>query len=89
MGFQDEMKQVFLRVAAGEIEPEEWGKWWNGNKVKLEEILTRGDRGRMMPAKLLLDGKDSKRRCLLFSCPGASDEDFRLLWGKSKGRGNP
>ncbi len=50
MGFQDEMKQVFLRVAAGEIEPEEWGKWWNGNKVKLEEILTRGDRGRMMPA---------------------------------------
>ena len=49
MGFQDEMKQMFLRVAAGETEPEEWEKWWNSNKIKLEETLTRGDRGRMMP----------------------------------------
>ena len=24
MSFQDEMKQMFLRVAAGEVEPEEW-----------------------------------------------------------------
>lgn len=50
MGFPDEMKQMFLRVAAGETEPEEWEKWWNSNKAGLEEILTRGDRGRMMPA---------------------------------------
>lgn len=47
MGFQDEMKQMFLRVAAGEIEPKEWEKWWNSNKARLEEALTRGDRGRI------------------------------------------
>ena len=50
MNFQDEMKQIFLRVAAGEVEPKEWEAWWNSNKVKLEEALNRGDRGRMMPA---------------------------------------
>ena len=50
MNFSDEMKQMLLRVAAGETEPEEWEKWWNSNKAKLEEALTRGDRGRMMPA---------------------------------------
>ena len=50
MSFQDEMKQMFLRVAAGEVEPEEWEKWWNSNKTKLEGILTRGDRMRIMPA---------------------------------------
>ncbi len=50
MGFQDEMKQMFLRVAAGEIEPVEWEKWWNSNRLKLEETLNRGDRGRIMPA---------------------------------------
>lgn len=50
MGFQDEMKQMFLRVAAGEIEPEEWETWWNSNRVKLEETLNQGDRGRIMPA---------------------------------------
>ncbi len=42
MGFQDEMKQMFLRVAAGEIEPVEWEKWWNSNRLKLEETLNRG-----------------------------------------------
>ena len=50
MGFQDEMKQMFLRIAAGEIEPVEWETWWNSNRLKLEETLTRGDRGRIMPA---------------------------------------
>lgn len=50
MNFQDEMKQIFLRVAAGEMEPEEWEAWWNSNRLKLEEVLNRGDRGRMMPA---------------------------------------
>ena len=50
MNFQDEMKQIFLRVAAGEVEPKEWEAWWNSNRVKLEEVLNRGDRGRMMPA---------------------------------------
>ena len=50
MSFQDEMKQIFLRVAAGEVEPEEWEAWWNSNKTKLEESLNQGDRGRMMPA---------------------------------------
>lgn len=49
MGFQDEMKQMFLHVAAGNVEPEEWEKWWNSNKDRLEEALNRGDRGRMMP----------------------------------------
>ena len=34
MGFQDEMKQIFLRVAAGEIEPVEWETWWNSNRLK-------------------------------------------------------
>ncbi len=50
MSFQDEMKQMFLRVAAGEVEPKEWETWWNGNRPKLEELLNRGDRGRLMPA---------------------------------------
>ena len=50
MGFQDEMKQMFLRVAAGDVEPEEWETWWNSNSFKLEEALNRGDRGRIMPA---------------------------------------
>ena len=50
MGFQDEMKQMFLRIAAGDVEPEEWETWWNSNRLKLEETLTRGDRGRIMPA---------------------------------------
>ena len=50
MGFQDEMKQMFLHVAAGDVEPEEWETWWNSNSFKLEEALNRGDRGRMMPA---------------------------------------
>ena len=27
MSFQDEMKKMFLRVADGDVEPEEWGKW--------------------------------------------------------------
>ena len=49
MSFQDEMKQMFLRVAAGEVEPEEWGKWWNSNRSRLEENLTRGDLARIMP----------------------------------------
>lgn len=48
--FQDEMKQMFLRVAAGEVEPAEWEKWWNAHKNKLEEVLTRGDCVRIMPA---------------------------------------
>ena len=50
MSFQDEMKQMFLRVAAGEVEPEEWAKWWDVNGLRLEEFLNRGDRMRMMPA---------------------------------------
>ena len=50
MGFQDVMKQMFLRIAAGDVEPEEWEQWWNSNRLKLEETLTRGDRGRIMPA---------------------------------------
>ena len=50
MSFQDEMKQMFLRVATGEVEPEEWGKWWDSNKDKLEKILKRGDQERIMPA---------------------------------------
>ena len=50
MSFQDEMKQMFLRVAAGEVEPEEWEKWWDVNGLRLEEFLNRGDRMRMMPA---------------------------------------
>ncbi len=49
MSFQDEMKRMFLRVAAGEVEPAEWEIWWNGHKGKLEEILNRGDRMRIMP----------------------------------------
>ena len=50
MSFQDEMKQIFLRVAEGEVEPKEWEAWWNSHSLKLEEALNRGDRGRMMPA---------------------------------------
>ena len=50
MSFQDEMRRMFLRVAAGEVEPEEWEKWWNSNRDMLEKNLTRGDQKRIMPA---------------------------------------
>lgn len=50
MGFPDEMKQMFLQVAAGKTEPAEWEKWWNTHKDKLEKILNKGDLGRIMPA---------------------------------------
>ena len=50
LSFQDEMKQMFLRVAAGETEPKEWETWWNSNLFKLAEMLTPGDLRRMMPA---------------------------------------
>ena len=36
MGFQDEMKQMFLQVAAGKVEPEEWETWWNSNQARLK-----------------------------------------------------
>lgn len=49
MGFQDEMKQIFLLVMAGEIEPKEWETWWRSNKRNLEETLTKGDLSRIMP----------------------------------------
>ncbi len=49
MSFQDEMKQMFSRVVAGEAEPEEWRTWWNSHKSRLEEVLSRGDQGRIMP----------------------------------------
>lgn len=39
MSFQDEMKQMFLRVAAGEVEPEEWEKWWKSNRDMPEKTL--------------------------------------------------
>ncbi len=48
MAFQDEMKQMFLRVAAGETEPKEWETWWNSNLFKLAEMLTQGDLRRML-----------------------------------------
>ena len=50
LSFQDEMKQMFLRIAAGETEPKEWETWWNSNLFKLAEMLTPGDLRRMMPA---------------------------------------
>lgn len=46
MGLQDEMKQMFLRVAAGEIEPKEWEKWWNSNKDGPEEAMEAGSNSR-------------------------------------------
>lgn len=50
MNFQNEMKQMFLKVAAGETEPAEWENWWDSHKSRLEEILNRGDFLRIMPA---------------------------------------
>lgn len=55
MSFQDEMKKIFLQVAAGEVEPAEWEQWWSSHKDKLEEILNRGDRDRIMPASWSAD----------------------------------
>lgn len=42
MGFQDVMKQMFLRIAAGDVEPEEWEQWWNSNKLDLYTGGTAG-----------------------------------------------
>ena len=105
MGFQDEMKQMFLRIAAGDVEPEEWETWWNSNRPKLEETLTRGDRGRIMPALWSANyywmTKTPVSGAVFFTCeaeahadlcvpyPGAPGEDVRLLCGKSAGRGEP
>lgn len=50
MNVQNEMQNMFRRVAAGEVEPAEWEQWWNSHRDKLEEILNRGDRERIMPA---------------------------------------
>ncbi|MBD5551675.1 MAG: hypothetical protein HDQ96_10980 [Lachnospiraceae bacterium] len=49
MNFQDEMKKKFLQVAAGNVEPAEWGKWWTDNKDQLEKMLNRGTIKRIMP----------------------------------------
>ena len=40
MSFQDEMKQIFLRVAAGEVEPKEWEAWWNNRSNALSVWVT-------------------------------------------------
>lgn len=50
MNFESEVKKVFLKATAGEIEPEAWAQWWNSHKSQLEKILTRGDMLRIMPA---------------------------------------
>lgn len=50
MNVQNEMQNMFRRVAAGEVEPAEWEQWWNSHRDKLEGILNRGDRERIMPA---------------------------------------
>lgn len=55
MGFQDEMRKIFLRVAAGEVEPAEWEQWWNSHRDKLEENLNPGNRNRIMPASWKAD----------------------------------
>lgn len=51
MNFHDEMKKVFLKVIAGAVEPAEWQSWWDSHSKKLEEVLDRGDFGRIMPAE--------------------------------------
>lgn len=51
MNFEQELKQVFLKVAAGEMEPQAWAQWWKGHRSQLEKQLTRGDMGRMMPVQ--------------------------------------
>ena len=50
MNFDHELKQLFLKVALGEIEPTAWATWWNSHKSQLEKLLTRGDMRRIMPA---------------------------------------
>lgn len=51
MNFHDEMKKVFLKVVAGEVEPAEWKSWWDSHSGELEETLDRGDFARIMPAE--------------------------------------
>ena len=43
MGFQDVMKQMFLRIAAGDVEPEEWEQWWNSNRLFVHRRNCRHD----------------------------------------------
>lgn len=49
MNFENEVKKMFLKVAAGEIEPEIWAKWWNDHKAELENILNPYMQTRIMP----------------------------------------
>lgn len=51
MNFRDEMKKVFLKVIAGEVEPAEWKNWWDSHIKELEAVLDRGDLGHIMPAE--------------------------------------
>lgn len=54
MNFQDEMKQTFMKVIAGEMEPAAWETWWNSHQEKLEKVLNRGDFIRIMPEEWLV-----------------------------------
>ena len=49
MNYEHELKLVFLKVAAGEMEPQAWAQWWKDYRSQLEKLLTRGDIGRIMP----------------------------------------
>lgn len=50
MNFQKEMQTVFLNVISGEVEPEEWERWWNSHKAEAAKALSQGDQLRIMPA---------------------------------------
>lgn len=57
MGFQGEMKQMFLHVAAGNVSPEEWEKWWNSNKDGPEEAMEAGRNSRSSTHAAAVAGK--------------------------------
>ncbi len=49
MSFKDKMKEKFLEVLKGEVEPKDWGIWWNDNKEHLEKNINPHMQLKMMP----------------------------------------
>lgn len=55
MHFEKELKETFLKVAAGEIEPEAWAQWWNSHKAGLQNVMKPYTQTRIMPPEWSAD----------------------------------
>lgn len=73
MHFDDEMKQMFVRMVQGKVHLSEWETWWNSHIPQLEAALLLGDRNRIMPA----DWKTGSYRSMFKSQSGIAYYFYR------------